>query len=45
MISPLQDPLKKARNVEGVGHYVTGDTEVTITEPAEVPYVLSQASL
>ena len=35
----IQDPLKKARDVREVGHYSHGNTEVTITEPGDIPYV------
>jgi predicted transport protein len=31
--------LKNARDVTKVGHHSHGNTEVTITEPGEIPYV------
>ena len=39
--SDIQDPLKKARDVTKVGHHSHGNTEVTITEPGEIPYTLT----
>jgi predicted transport protein len=39
--SDIQDPLKKARDVREVGHYSHGNTEVTIMEPGEIPYMLT----
>lgn len=39
--SDIKDPLKKARDVREVGHYSHGNTEVIITEPGEISYVLT----
>jgi predicted transport protein len=39
--SDIQDPLKKARDVREVGHYSPGNTEVTITDPGEISYILT----
>lgn len=38
--SELDDPHKVARDVSGVGHWGTGDTEVRISSPDEIDYVL-----
>lgn len=38
--SELNDPLNFARDVSGVGHWGTGDTEVRISSPDEIEYVL-----
>jgi predicted transport protein len=40
-ISQLKDPFKKARDVQDIGHYSHGDTEVVIPERSEIPYTLS----
>jgi len=37
----IKDQLKKTRDVTKVGHYSHGNTEVTITDPSEIPYVLT----
>lgn len=37
----IEDPLKKARDVKEIGHYSNGNTEVTIMEPGEIPYLLT----
>jgi predicted transport protein len=34
-------PLKKARDVKNIGHYSSGETEITINDRNEIPYVLS----
>ena len=39
-VSELDDPMKKARDVKKIGHYSHGDTEVTINNSGEIPYVL-----
>ena len=39
-VSELDDPMKKARDVKEIGHYSHGDTEVTINNSSEIPYVL-----
>jgi predicted transport protein len=38
--SALQDPANKARNVEGIGHYAPGDTEVIASSENDIHYVL-----
>ena len=40
-ISDIKDPLKNARNVKEVGHYPSGNTEVTIIDPSEISYILT----
>jgi predicted transport protein len=40
-VNQINDPLKKARDVENIGHYSSGDTEITIKDRNEIPYVLS----
>jgi predicted transport protein len=37
-IDQLQDPLKKSRDVEGIGHYSTGKTEIIITDRNDISY-------
>ena len=39
-VSELDDPMKKARDVKEIGHYSHDDTEVTINNSSEIPYVL-----
>jgi predicted transport protein len=39
--SDIQDPLKRARDAREVGHYSHGNTEVTVKEPGEIPYILT----
>ncbi|MGA9843219.1 MAG: hypothetical protein WBQ25_12975 [Nitrososphaeraceae archaeon] len=36
----LADPMKEARDVKEIGHYAHGDTEVSINNSSEIPYVL-----
>ena len=31
-VNQINDPLKKARDVENIGHYSSGDTEITIKD-------------
>jgi predicted transport protein len=33
--------LKKVRDIRNVGHYSSGETEVTINDINEIPYALS----
>jgi predicted transport protein len=37
----INDHLKKARDVKNVGHYSSGNTEITIKDRNEISYVLS----
>jgi predicted transport protein len=37
----INDPLKKTRDVRDVGHYSSGNTEITIKDRNEISYVLS----
>jgi predicted transport protein len=32
---------KKARDVKGIGHYSSGETEITIKDRNEISYILS----
>jgi predicted transport protein len=34
-VNQINDPLKKARDVENIGHYSSGDTEITIKDRNE----------
>lgn len=36
--SSLDDPLDKVRNVEGIGHYAPGDSEVIVSNEKDIPY-------
>ena len=38
--SALEDPLNEVRDVENIGHYGQGDTEITISNEKEIPYIL-----
>jgi predicted transport protein len=40
-VNQINDPLKKARDVKNIGHYSSGNTELTIQDRNEIPYVLS----
>lgn len=39
-IDQLQDPLKKLRDVEWIGHYSTGKTEIIITDRNDISYCI-----
>lgn len=38
--SSLDDPSDKVRNVEGIGHYAPGDSEVLVNSETDIPHVL-----
>lgn len=38
--STLDDPLGKARDVEAIGHYSHGDSEIVVTNEKDIPYAL-----
>ena len=40
-MNQINDPLKKARDVKDIGHYSSGNTEITIKDRNEIPYTLS----
>lgn len=40
IIASTLDPINKARNVEGIGHYAPGDTEVIVSNENDISYVL-----
>jgi predicted transport protein len=35
-VNQINDPLKKARDVKGIGHYSTGNIEITIKDRNEI---------
>jgi predicted transport protein len=37
----VNDPLKKTRDVKDIGHYSSGNTEITIKDRNEISYVVS----
>jgi predicted transport protein len=37
----VEDALKKARDVKDIGHYSSGNTEITIKDRNEISYSLS----
>lgn len=37
-IDQLQDPLKKSRDVKGIGHYSIGKTEIIIADRNDISY-------
>ena len=39
-INQIDDPLKKARYVDDIGHYSSRKTEITIKDRSEISYVL-----
>jgi predicted transport protein len=39
--SELKDPFDKVRDVRNVGHHSTGDSEVTVSNPSDIPIALS----
>jgi predicted transport protein len=39
--SQLQDPFNKVRDVSNVGHYSHGNSEITVSNPSDIPIVLS----
>lgn len=42
--SSLHDPLRKTRNVEGIGHFSPGNTELVVKNEKDIPYVLKLIS-
>jgi predicted transport protein len=40
-VNQINDPLKKARDVKNIGHYSTGNIEITINDRNEIPYMLT----
>jgi predicted transport protein len=40
-VNQINDPLKKARDIKNIGHYSSGNTEITIQDRNEIPYILS----
>ena len=40
-LNQINDPLKKARDVKNIGHYSSGETEITIDDRNKIPYVIS----
>ncbi len=38
--SSLDDPLDKVRDVEGIGHYAPGDSEVLVSNETDIPHAL-----
>jgi predicted transport protein len=39
--SQLKDPDNKVQDVRNVGHYSSGDSEITLSNPREIPVVIS----
>jgi predicted transport protein len=39
--SQLQDPFKKVRDVSSIGHYSSGNSEIIVSNPSDVPTALS----
>jgi predicted transport protein len=39
--SQLKDPFERVRDVTNVGHYSSGDSEVTVSNPNDTPPALS----
>jgi predicted transport protein len=40
-MNQINDPLKKARDVKDIGHYSSGETEITIKDRNEISYALT----
>jgi predicted transport protein len=40
-VNEINDPLKKARDVKNIGHYSSGNTEITINDRNEIPYTIT----
>jgi predicted transport protein len=40
-MNQINDPLKKARDVKNIGHYSSGETEITINDINEISYALT----
>ena len=40
-MNQINDPLKKARDVKDIGHYSSGETEITIKDRNEISYTLT----
>jgi predicted transport protein len=39
--SQLKDPFDKVRDVRNIGHYSSGDSEITLSSPNDIPIALS----
>lgn len=39
--SQLQDPFNKVRDVSNIGHYFSGNSEIIVSNPSDIPVALS----